>query len=290
MKEGSYVKRLTDDLDEIAHEYAALLQSSKIEHYEESVGYIVIGHIDHGWVKDDFAAEEIRFKLLQRLKEWHVRFRGLWGQISSHRAELIVDSYGLLVRWLERDGSDNSIPATIKEASNQVDTAVSVLKDLIAKTGTNEGWLVHLVVDTNALIYDPELNSYTSELGTKYMVHIPAIVFKELDELKSRLPAAAKANRKLKDLRMRSDPIKGVKVSGGVNAKFETLEPKSADVPSWLDLSIPDDRLIASTILLQIEHPRATFYVATADTNLQNKLAAAGILTLDVDVPSVTTE
>lgn len=68
----------------------------------------------------------------------------------------------------------------------------------------------------------------------------------------------------------------GVRVAGEVHAVFEHLEPKGDRLPNWLDLDVPDDRLVASTLLLQSRHPGSAVYVAARDINLQTKLAAVG--------------
>jgi hypothetical protein len=41
-----------------------------------------------------------------------------------------------------------------------------------------------LVVDTNALIDNPDVAAYTDALGNKYVVHLLPIVLGELDDLK----------------------------------------------------------------------------------------------------------
>lgn len=46
--------------------------------------------------------------------------------------------------------------------------------------------------------------------------------------------------------------------------------------PHWLDLDVPDDRFVAST-LLQPRHPGSAICVATRDINLQTKLAVVGL-------------
>ncbi|MEU3342554.1 hypothetical protein [Streptomyces sp. NPDC006668] len=48
-------------------------------------------------------------------------------------------------------------------------------------------------------------------------------------------------------------------------------------LPTWLDLDVPDDRFIASTLLLQSAHPGSKLDAATSDINLQTKLAAVGL-------------
>jgi hypothetical protein len=51
------------------------------------------------------------------------------------------------------------------------------------------------------------------------------------------------------------DVLSGVRVAGEVHAVFEHIEPRDDRLPSWLDLTVPDDRFTASSMLLQAEHP-----------------------------------
>jgi hypothetical protein len=58
---------------------------------------------------------------------------------------------------------------------------------------------------------------------------------------------------------------------------FEHVEPRDEGLPDWLDLSVPDDRLVASTLLLQSAHPGSAVFVGTSDLNLQTKRAAVSL-------------
>jgi predicted ribonuclease YlaK len=142
---------------------------------------------------------------------------------------------------------------------------------------------VRVAVDTNALIDCPDLTVYTEQLGTRYRVHVLPVVLRELDNLKraGRVPelreAARVANRRLKGLRDNGDVRAGVRVSGDISAVFEHVEPRSEGLPGWLDLTVPDDRLVASALLLQSAHPGSAVFVATSDLNLQTKLAAVSL-------------
>ncbi|MFD2284338.1 PIN domain-containing protein [Streptomyces lusitanus] len=139
------------------------------------------------------------------------------------------------------------------------------------------------MVDTNVLLDDPDVAIYTPVLGKRYMVHVMPAVLRELDDHKraGRNPdireAAKKADRRLKGLRTNGDVRRGVRVAGDVHAVFEHIEPKGDGLPGWLDLDVPDDRLVASTLLLQSRHPGSSVYVASDDINLQTKLAAVGL-------------
>ncbi len=61
----------------------------------------------------------------------------------------------------------------------------------------------------------------------------------------------------------------GARVAGQVSVVFEDIEPRAAQLPAWLDLTVPDDRLVASILFMHSEHPGASVYVATGDLNLQ---------------------
>ncbi|MEV6900365.1 hypothetical protein [Amycolatopsis sp. NPDC051372] len=89
--------------------------------------------------------------------------------------------------------------------------------------------------------------------------------------------AAKRAERRLKGLRTNGDGRAGVRVAGDVWAVFEHIEPHSDRLPSWLDLTVPDDPFVAATLLRQSDHPGSALYVATGDINLQTKLAAVGV-------------
>jgi hypothetical protein len=70
-----------------------------------------------------------------------------------------------------------------------------------------------------------------------------------------------------------------------VHAVFEHIEPRDDRLPSWLDLTVPDDRFTASSMLLQSEHPGSALYVATSDINLQTKLTAIGLPFIELPTP-----
>lgn len=116
------------------------------------------------------------------------------------------------------------------------------------------------------------------------MVHLLPVVLREIDDLKrggktqQLREAAQRADRRLKGLRDNGDALSGVRVAGEVYAVFEHVEPRDDRLPSWLDLTVPDDRFTASSLLLQAELPGSALYVATGDLNLQTKPARSSLL------------
>lgn len=226
--------------------------------------------------------------LLARTRAWAVRFRLLFPVPTPELKKRNAEALDLLDGWLLREGNDHSVPST-------VDAACAVLHDQVARLRSArellpaDEWPVRLVPDTNALIDEPDLAAYTPLLGTAYMAHVMPVVLRELDDLKrpgrseALRDSARKADRRLKGLRDNGDVGVGARVAGGVYAVFEHEDPRPDGLPGWLDLTVPDDRLVAAVLILQSRHPLSAVYVATGDLNLQTKLVAVGLPFVDPD-------
>lgn len=282
----SYAERLSAELDAIAASYADILTASEIRYvnpnrYDNGVHFF--GAADWGWVDSDDQLESARMALLRRLREWAPRFRLLFLHPTPEVAKRLNEGIFHLERWLVRDGGwDHDIPQTIDAAQDKIRATVADLSAL-TRLLPSDDYPVRLVVDTNALIDNPDVAAYTGEIGRKYVAHLLPVVLREIDDLKraGRTEAlrndARRAERRLKGIRSNGDAREGVRVAGDVIAKFEHVEPRSEDLPDWLDMSVPDDRFVAAALLLQSEHPGSAVYVATSDINMQTKLSAVGL-------------
>ena len=184
---------------------------------------------------------------------------------------------GRLERWLVRP-RDKTIPSTVDKAIEAIGVDVADLRAL-AEVLPRDEYAVRLTVDTNTLIDSPDLAAHRHDRPA-YMAHLLPVVLREIDDLKRAgrtqdlRDAAQCADRRLKGLRTNGDVRAGVRVAGDVYAVFEHIEPKGDALPSWLDLTVPDDRFVASSLLVQSAHPGSALYVATGDINLQTKLSA----------------
>lgn len=277
----TYVEHLLSELADIEDAYAAVLDSSQVRRREISSSVIVM--YPWGWVSSTPDTEAHRMDLLRQVRDWAPRFRLLFPHPTPSVQRRMDDSIGLLEDWLLREGRvKHAAPRDIPAAATRLREAVTVLRELVELLPEDD-WRVRVVVDTNTLMDDPDVTIYQDTVGTRYMVHLLPVVLRELDDLKrsgtrpERREAAQKADRRLKAMRDNGDVRKGARVAGDVYAVFEHIEPRSDGLPSWLDLDVPDDRFIASTLLLQSRHPGAKLYTATNDINLQTKLAAVGL-------------
>ena len=79
------------------------------------------------------------------------------------------------------------------------------------------------------------------------------------------LEAAKRADQRLKGLRNNGEVMVGPRVAGEVYAVLEHKEPRGDGFPDWLELNLPEDRLVASALLLQSAHPGSRVAVATEE-------------------------
>lgn len=282
----TYVENLLSELDGLAESYGEVVAASGIDYVNPNrhdTDIVFLGWADWGWAPSNNHLESSRMGLLRRLRDWVPCFRLLFPHPTPEVANRLDEGIGHLERWLVRDGrSDHDIPPTVEEAQQKLAVTFADLRDLTKLLPPND-YPVRLVVDTNALLDNPDVAAYVADLGRKYVVHLLPVVLREIDDLKRGgrtdilRDAARRADRRLKGIRINGDVRRGVCVAGDVIAKFEHVEPRSRDLPEWLDMTVPDDRFVAATLLLQSEHPGSALYVGTSDINLQTKLAATGL-------------
>ncbi|MGY1825979.1 PIN domain-containing protein [Blastococcus sp. SYSU DS0541] len=279
-----YADALLEELDAIEVAYIEVLEASGVVNTDPNrgsyaSGIVFVGYASWDWAPSDGPGEAARMRLLGLVGDFRPRFELLFPHPTPAIVERHKDAFDLLERWLERPGNDHSVPSSIPAAVQRLRHIVSVLRDSRALL-PEDPIRVRLVVDTNTLIDNPDLTVHAGRLGNGYRVHLLPVVLRELDDHKrfhrreELREAAKRADRRLKGLRDNGDVRVGVRVAGDISAVFEHVEPRGEGLPGWLDLTVPDDRFLASVLLLQSAHPGSAVYVATGDLNLQTKLAA----------------
>lgn len=276
----TYRDHLLRRLDELEQSYLGSLGLATIKNNNWPDGFIGFAHFS--WAPSSPESSISRMEMLRSISDIEPKTRLLFPHPTPDVASVLKDSFGLLKRWAKQKSGDHSIPPTIAAAQQIASEHVAALRSLFELL-PEDSWPVRLVVDTNTLLDEPDVAVYKDKLGGRYLVHLLPIVLGEIDELKRSgrneevREAARRADRRLKSLRDNGDVRAGARVSGDVFAIFEHAEPRGEHLPDWLDLQVPDDRLVASALLMQSDRPGSRVYVATSDLNLQTKLAAAGL-------------
>lgn len=291
----NYVDALLAELQGIETEFVAIVEDSEIYHHDPNAGnsgVFFVGASTEHWRPSSDELTGRRMRLLARLRDWIPRFRLLFRHPTPEVEKILSARTTHLESWLLRTGSEHSIPRTVEQAADRVRQDVDALRRLTEMLSADE-WPVRVVVDTNALIDNPDVAAYTSSFPSGYLVHLIPVVLRELDELKRSgrtaelREQASRANRRLKGIRSNATAADTIRVAGDVHLRFDHIEPRGDALPTWLDLTVPDDRLVASTLLLQSEHPGSQVHVITSDVNLQTKLSAIGLPFLDPDAQTV---
>jgi rRNA-processing protein FCF1 len=173
---------------------------------------------------------------------------------------------------------------TTDEAFAEAEKALNTQLELIANLyDPIEGTPIY-VPDTNALLWNPDLEQWRFDDAPRFTLVLTATVLGELDRLK--------INHRNEAIRERADGlirrIKGYRTRGELGAgvpivtdtstiKTIALDPKVEETLPWLDPSNDDDRILASFVEVMREHARTPVILVTRDINLQNKAEYAGL-------------
>lgn len=284
----SFLDCLRVELRDIHVGLDALIDASSIQYVNPNDvggGMVFLDAADWGWAPSDPDLSAGQMHLLGRYRAWFDRFRLLFSHPTPEVASTIEAVDNFMRRWIERpDTWDHSIPESLdaaKEVAAREVARLDGLLDIAARSGTDA---LRLVPDTNALIRNPDLASYARTAPSPtFVVHLVPTVLSELDDLKDRgktqelRERAQSVVRRLKGLRDKGSLATGVSLTKSITVRAEAREVDVRATLDWLDPAVPDDRILASTLRLQSEHPAGTVVLVTSDLNLQNKADAVAL-------------
>lgn len=285
---ASYVDRLRAELSEIRSDMDALLDASTIRNMNPNTpdsSVVFVGAADWGWGPSDAALSASQMRRAARYHAWFDSLRLLFTHPTPDVASDMKEVDEFVRRWTERPGTwDHSISRTIDAAkqiaAEQFETFDRLL-DIASRSGSDT---LRLVPDTNALIRNPDLASYARTAPSPtFTIHLVPTVLGELDDLEDRgrsqelRDQAQGVVRRLKGLRDKGNLATGVKVTKTIAVQTEAQEVDVRGVLDWLDPAVPDNRLLATALRLQSDHPSGAVVLVTSDLNLQNKADAVGL-------------
>lgn len=295
----SYADLLRAELIQIEADVHDLLDRSGIRNVNPNSpdsAVWVAGAADWGWAPSSPALTADRMIVLDRYRAWQERLQRLLPRPTPDVADRLGRVDELIRRWLERpDKYDHDLSATIDEAKCLVDAQMQILRELVSLAASRRAERLRLVPDTNAVLHNPDVVSYHRAVHTDaFIVHLLPTVLRELDQLKDRGANAEvrqKAQayiRRLKRLRDKGSLAAGVTLTRTVTVRAESVDVDPPSVVSWLDRSVPDDRILAGALALQTKHPNDAVVLVTSDLNLQNKADAAGVSYVETPPPPAT--
>ena len=139
------------------------------------------------------------------------------------------------------------------------------------------------VPDTNALLYNHDLQNWEFEDNTPFILVLLPVVLRELDELKMKhnnpdiRSKSESLIRQIKEFRRRGKLTEGVTLSGKNKVLSVAVEPDVNSSLPWLKPDNNDDQLIASTLEVMRMRPRSIVVSVSRDINFQNKAEFANM-------------
>jgi rRNA-processing protein FCF1 len=275
---------LKQNLQQIEGNMMELLEASTIKEFRNdpySTVFFVAPH--YYWGDTDERQKLLQIQLVKDYSSWIEHFRLLFSEASQEIYRQIDEVHKFISNWIDKESSWD-VPKTIQEAQSVFREKIQPFYELIQLLETSKQHELILIPDTNALVAAPDVSQYSISVGQpKYTIIIVPTVLAELDKLKIMhrdQDFRDKVNsviRRIKGWRNQGSLLSGVTVNKTITAKMVAAEPNFSKTLHWLDSSNDDDRIIASVLELQRQHPSNAIVLVTSDINLQNKAEMANL-------------
>ena len=173
---------------------------------------------------------------------------------------------------------------TINEVIDKCSESINKICSIITNIYSSKNNKPILVVDTNSLYTNTEIEKWSFEEFENFEIVITPSVLKDLDKHKIEhrneniRAKAIKLIKKIKEYRRRGKLSEGVSiVKGKINLRTIAKEPNFDKTLQWLDSKNEDDRLIAEFLEIMRSNGDRPVILVTEDINLQNKCELADL-------------
>jgi hypothetical protein len=277
----SFQERLTNELQKIEAAILVLWQKSEIEEFrnDPNSGIVFIVH-PYYWKALPIEHRATQARLLSKYRHWYELFCGCHAHHSSDVRDKIEKTNTDILDAIELK-SDWGTRATFDENRVCLSDNVTIFRHLLEHPLASDTEFT-LVPDTNALLKSADPSHYGQVIDSaSFSFVILPTVLAELDGLKRNRAAqtlgekAEKAIRFIKGFRKQGSVLDGVTVAKTITVQMIPTEPRMDKLPSWLDPTNQDDRIIGSVLEIQCAQPSAVVVLVTDDMNLQNKAEMA---------------
>lgn len=282
------MRTVTANLIEMADEIQRQLKNLLLNHssiylWNKPGGSVTVISIQGNYAYNELNEEGRQIQA--RLLEEYRRFYALLAVLLKEQAKDTLDELSqvntVLLRTIEQDhtGCKNTQEA-LDEAVNALQTELKLLNRLY---DASDGEVIY-VPDTNALLYNADLVSWSFSETPKFTIVLLPMVLSELDSLKVNhrneevRKKAESIIRRIKDFRSRGKLTSGVPlIREKTKIQALAIEPNMDASLPWLDANNNDDRLLAGVIEVMRARPRSVVLAVSRDINFQNKAEFASV-------------
>ena len=229
-----------------------------------------------------------QMELKRRYEEAHQLLRLILRGAPKNLLQRFQDADKRFRVWLEFEQLNWSLSAQPERNRSRVLQDGARLLETLAVVDAIGLHDVVIVPDMYSLLQRPDPADYRAVIGRGSFVFVLLpTVLAELGRLSlghSNPDVRERARRvvaNVKAWRRQGSLHGGVIVDGTITVFARYKDPDMSSTLPWLSPYVEDDRIIASILELQMEHPAATVVLVTGDVNLQNKAEAALINAVD---------
>lgn len=278
-------ERVRDTAGLIEADLAVLLRKhSSLRFWNRHLpGVVVVAAGDYTWAELDEPGRRLQAKLVERYRRFCDVVRVLLREQPPATLRELRQYEERVRRAVEQNGFSHKadIEVVLADAAQALSQQARLIGRLYHPGAEGEAVFVP---DTNALLYNPQLESWRFAEAPTFMLVLTPTIVSELDELK--------VNHRVEDVRKKAETlirvIKGYRARGSLadgvplvtgvsRVMARAVEPTAEQSLPWLDFKNNDDRFIASAIEVMRTTPQAAVAIVTRDLNLQNKAEFADL-------------
>ena len=280
------MRTITDNLIEMSEDIQNLLNDllmnySSIYNINKPGDSIVLisPSGDYAYEKLTEQGRQVQAQLLEKYLRFHEVINVLLRNQPKDTLAELSKANKILLNTIEQNNK-----TWCKKTTEALDKAVQALKmqcKLLNRLYDPFEGEVIFVPDTNALIYNPNLESWTFLECSQFSLFLLPTVLSELDLLKINHRNVEVRNksesliRRIKEYRRRGKLTTGVTVvKGRIKIQSIAIEPDMNTSLPWLDPDNKDDRILAGVIEVMRTRPRSIVKAVSRDINFQNEMLA----------------
>lgn len=284
------MKTVTTNLEEIGEKLQILLADLLLKHsviyqwnrYDPDSGVVVIPEYGNFAYKPlEEPGHQMQARLLEDYRHYYAVLHSLLCEQTQDTIQVLAETDTILIRTIEQQ---ETACETTQEALNEAVQALGNQIKLLRRLYDVSSGRPTYIPDTNALLYNPKLEAWTFEESPRFDLVLLPTVLSELDSHKINHRNEAirersdKLIRQIKEYRRRGKLTEGVNlVSDAISVVAIATEPRAESFLPWFDPTNNDDRLLAASLEVMRQRPRAPVVLVSRDINLQNKAEFARI-------------
>jgi hypothetical protein len=237
---------------------------------------------DYAYGELNAEGRQIQTRLLEKYRHFYSLLTALLKKQPKDTLKKLFESDKVLMQVIEQNTP--TWCKTTQEAFDKAKQAIQIELELLSRLfDPSEDESIY-IPDTNALLYNPDIESWEFPNVSKFTIILLPTILSELDSLKiNHRNDAVRKNaetviRKIKEYRRRGKLTEGIPVvKDKIMIQAIAIEPDMKATLKWLDSDNNDDRILAGVLEMMRLRPRSVVTVISRDINFQNKAEFAAI-------------